>query len=232
MTVQAQQVYGGHGYIEKWGHVGNTLRDARIGDDLRRRQTACRRWIWSAASWRKDGGKHVMAFFDMVKKLLQGPGRDRRHGRIRRAAETRLQGSAGGRHVLHVRGMKTPNAALAGSYDFHASVRPCLPGLMWARMAEAALAAMAAGTDDPGVPRDEARHRAVLHGPPAADDRDPSGAHPVRRRTGDGARRGETSSLAPPTNRAAACAEQAPPPTKGGRHAQAPAAHPPPPTSR
>jgi hypothetical protein len=65
MTVQAQQVYGGHGYIEEWG-MSQFTRDARIAMiyegangvqalDLVGRKLA------------QDGGKHVMAFFDLVK---------------------------------------------------------------------------------------------------------------------------------------------------------------------
>jgi hypothetical protein len=45
-------------------------------------------------------------------------------------------------------GAKNPNAALAGSYDFmHLFGHVCL-GLMWARSARAAQAALAAGTGD------------------------------------------------------------------------------------
>jgi hypothetical protein len=45
-------------------------------------------------------------------------------------------------------GMKTPNAALAGSYDFmHMMGHVCL-GLMWTRMAKAAYVALDAGTGD------------------------------------------------------------------------------------
>jgi alkylation response protein AidB-like acyl-CoA dehydrogenase len=65
MTVQAQQVWGGHGYIEDNG-VSQFVRDARIAQiyegangvqalDLVGRKLA------------SDGGKHVMAFFDMIK---------------------------------------------------------------------------------------------------------------------------------------------------------------------
>lgn len=45
-------------------------------------------------------------------------------------------------------GMKNPNAALAGSYDFmHMMGHVCL-GLMWLRMAKAAHVALDAGTGD------------------------------------------------------------------------------------
>ena len=45
--------------------------------------------------------------------------------------------------------MKNPNNALSGSYDFmHLFGHVCL-GLMWAKMAKASLAALAADTSDP-----------------------------------------------------------------------------------
>jgi hypothetical protein len=47
-------------------------------------------------------------------------------------------------------GMKSPNAALAGSTDFLHLFGHVALGLMWARMAVAARAALAAGTSDPG----------------------------------------------------------------------------------
>ena len=78
-------------------------------------------------------------------------------------------------------GMKNPNNALAGSNDFmHLFGHVCL-GLMWARMAETSLRALAEATEDPGVPRNQARHGAVLHGPRSADHRHASCADPVRR---------------------------------------------------
>jgi len=65
----AQQVYGGHGYIEEWG-MSQFARDARIAMiyegangvqalDLVGRKLA------------QDGGKHVMAFFEMVKTFIK-----------------------------------------------------------------------------------------------------------------------------------------------------------------
>ena len=65
VTVAAQQIFGGHGYIEDNG-MSQFVRDARIAqiyegangvqalDLVGRKLTA-------------DGGKHVMAFFEMVK---------------------------------------------------------------------------------------------------------------------------------------------------------------------
>ncbi|MXI55153.1 acyl-CoA dehydrogenase, partial [Escherichia coli] len=68
-AVQAQQVYGGHGYIEEWG-MSQFVRDARItmiyegangvqALDLVGRKLA------------QDGGRHVMAFFEMVRSFIK-----------------------------------------------------------------------------------------------------------------------------------------------------------------
>ncbi len=148
MTIQAQQVYGGHGYIEEWG-MSQFARDARIA------------MIYEGANGvqaldlvgRKlgaDGGKHVMAFFDMIKTFAsENKGKDEALDRDflnpLKAASKDLQ-SAG--MFFMQSGMKNPNHALAGSYDFmHLFGHVCL-GYMWARMAVAANEALAAGTSD------------------------------------------------------------------------------------
>lgn len=148
MTIQAQQVYGGHGYIEEWG-MSQFARDARIA------------MIYEGANGvqaldlvgRKlgaDGGKHVMAFFDMIKTFAsENKGKDEALDRDflnpLKAASKDLQ-SAG--MFFMQSGMKNPNHALAGSYDFmHLFGHVCL-GYMWARMAVAANEALTAGTSD------------------------------------------------------------------------------------
>ena len=146
MAVQAQQVYGGHGYIEEWG-MSQFARDARIAMiyegangvqalDLVGRKLAT------------DGGKHVMAFFDIVKAEVKShDGDDRMTGFVEplKAASKQLQ-QAG--MFFMAQGMKNPNAALAGSYDFmHMMGHVCL-GLMWTRMAKAAYTALDAGAAD------------------------------------------------------------------------------------
>ncbi len=146
-TIMAQQVYGGHGYIEEWG-MSQFARDARIAMiyegangiqalDLVGRKLA------------QDGGKHVMAFFAMVKDFLaEHKGREDLADFMDplKQASKDLQ-EAGMYFMQH--GMKNPNAALAGSTDFmHLFGHTCL-GLMWARMAVAAQDALDNGTDDP-----------------------------------------------------------------------------------
>ncbi|MEX0306591.1 MAG: acyl-CoA dehydrogenase C-terminal domain-containing protein [Ruegeria sp.] len=148
MTVQAQQVYGGHGYIEEWG-MSQYTRDARIAMiyegangvqalDLVGRKLA------------QDGGKHVMAFFEMVKSFCkENGGKDEAYDKAfiepLKAASKDLQ--AAGMYFMQ-EGMKNPNNALSGSYDFmHMFGHVCL-GLMWAQMAKAAQDALDGGTSD------------------------------------------------------------------------------------
>ena len=95
------------------------------------------------------GGKHVMAFFELVKTFLkENEGNEALKADFLdplKAASKDLQASA---MFFMQNGMKNPNAALAGSYDFmHLFGHVCL-GLMWARMAKAAHAALDAGTSD------------------------------------------------------------------------------------
>ncbi len=146
MCVAAQQVYGGHGYIEEWG-MSQFARDARIAMiyegangvqalDLVGRKLA------------QDGGKHVMAFFEMVKAECKAhDGDDRMKGFVEplKLASRQMQTAA---MFFMSEAMKNPNAALSGSYDFmHLMGHVCL-GLMWTRMAKAAYDALDAGTAD------------------------------------------------------------------------------------
>ena len=147
MTIKAQQVYGGHGYIEEWG-MSQYTRDARIAMiyegangvqalDLVGRKLA------------QDGGKHVMAFFELVKSSIaemKGDGTfEKDFLDPLKAASKDLQ--AAGMYFMQ-NGMKNPNNALSGSYDFmHMFGHVCL-GLMWAKMGKAAMDALANGASD------------------------------------------------------------------------------------
>ena len=147
VAVAAQQVYGGHGYIEEWG-MSQFARDARIAM-IYEGANGIQALDLVARKLAADGGKHVMAFFDIVKTFLKENEEDARlkAGFLDplKAASKALQGA--GMYFMQ-NGMKTPNAALSGSYDFmHLMGHVCL-GLMWAKMAKAAYAALDAGAAD------------------------------------------------------------------------------------
>ncbi|MFT4716249.1 MAG: alkylation response protein AidB-like acyl-CoA dehydrogenase [Paracoccaceae bacterium] len=147
MTVQAQQIYGGHGYIEEHG-MSQFTRDARIAMiyegangvqalDLVGRKLAA------------DGGKHVLVFFDMVKTFIkENEGDEVLKGDFLdplKSASKDLQAAA---IYFMQEGMKNPNAALSGSVDFMHLFGHVSLGLMWARMAKAANAALVNGASD------------------------------------------------------------------------------------
>ena len=146
-AVNAQQVFGGHGYIEEHG-MSQFVRDARItmiyegangvqALDLVGRKLAA------------DGGKPVMAFFEMVKSFIK---ENEGNAALKadfldplKAASKDLQASA---MFFMQNGMKNPNHALAGSYDFMHLFGHVVLGFMWAQMAVAAQKSLDAGTGD------------------------------------------------------------------------------------
>jgi alkylation response protein AidB-like acyl-CoA dehydrogenase len=147
MTVSAQQLYGGHGYVEEWG-MSQFVRDARIA------------MIYEGANGiqaldlvgRKlgaGGGKPIMGFFEMVKGFIKAYDGDaelkaavldplKQASKDLQAAALYFMGAAG----------TNPKDALAGATDFlHMMGHVCF-GLIWARMAVAAKAALQAGAED------------------------------------------------------------------------------------
>ena len=146
-TVLAQQTLGGSGFTREWG-LEQFVRDARIAMiyegtngiqslDLVGRKLAL------------NGGKTVMGFFDLVKAFIKENEGDAelKSGFLDplKAASKDLQAAA---MFFMQQGMKNPNDALSGSYDFmHLFGHVCV-GLMWARMAKAAGERLAAGDGD------------------------------------------------------------------------------------
>ena len=97
----------------------------------------------------QDGGKHVMAFFDMVKTFIkENEGNEAlATDFLEPLKKSSKDLQAAGMYFMQ-NGMKNPNAALAGSYDFmHLFGHVCL-GLMWAQMARAAHEALENGASD------------------------------------------------------------------------------------
>ncbi|MFD1797424.1 acyl-CoA dehydrogenase [Paracoccus aurantiacus] len=146
-AVNAQQVFGGHGYIEEHG-MSQFVRDARItmiyegangvqALDLVGRKLAA------------DGGKPVMAFFETVKSFIkENEGNEALKADFLdplKAASKDLQAAA---MFFMQNGMKNPNHALAGSYDFMHLFGHTVLGFMWAQMAVAAQKQLDEGKGD------------------------------------------------------------------------------------
>ncbi len=147
MTVAAQQVFGGHGYIEETG-LSQFVRDARItmiyegtngvqAADLVGRKLAA------------DGGKPMMTFFAMIKDFNKTHGEDAalKADFLDPLKEASKDLEAAVMFFMQ-HGMKDPDAAMAGSWDFLHLFGHVTLGFMWARMAVAAQAGLASGDGD------------------------------------------------------------------------------------
>jgi acyl-CoA dehydrogenase len=148
-TVLAQQTLGGSGFTKEWG-LEQFVRDSRI-TMIYEGTNGIQSLDLVGRKLGQDGGKAIMAFFEMVKSFAkENAGQDETIDRdflepLKQASKD-LQ--AAGMFFMQ-QGMKNPQAALSGSYDFmHLFGHVCL-GLMWSKMALAAKAALAEGRGDP-----------------------------------------------------------------------------------
>jgi hypothetical protein len=90
-----------------------------------------------------------MAFFEMVKNYLKESSEIEGMEPFIKPLKSASKDLQTAMMFFMQNGMKNPNVALAGSYDFmHLFGHVCL-GYMWARMARASLKALAEGTSDP-----------------------------------------------------------------------------------
>ncbi len=152
--VSAQQVFGGHGYIEEWG-MSQFVRDARIAM-IYEGANGIQALDLVARKLPADGGRYAMAFLEEVRATLKTEADDAFQRDILaplKAGSKDLEAALG---FFMERGLKDPNEALAGSTDFLHLFGHVALGLMWARMAQAAVRALAEGRGD------ERFHRAKL----------------------------------------------------------------------
>ena len=137
MTIQAQQIYGGHGYIEEWG-MSQFARDARIAM-IYEGANGIQALDLVGRKLPQNQGKNMIAFFTILKTYLtenqnQSDDFDKIFLEPMKSATDDLESA-----VLYFmdKGIKNPNEALAGSYDFmHLFGYVCL-GLMWCKIAQA-----------------------------------------------------------------------------------------------
>src|SRR5690606_15840257 len=116
-TVTAQQVFGGHGYIEETG-IAQFVRDARIAM-IYEGANGIQALDLVGRKLGQDGGRHVMAFFGIINDFIRANEAD---ATLKadfldplKAALKDMQAAA----MFFVQnGVKNPDAALAGSTDF------------------------------------------------------------------------------------------------------------------
>ena len=150
MTIQAQQIYGGHGYIEEWG-MSQFARDARIAM-IYEGANGIQALDLVGRKLPQNQGKNMMAFFTILKTYLtENQNKSDEFDKVflepMKSATDDLEGA-----VLYFmdKGIKNPNEALAGSYDFmHLFGYVCL-GLMWCKIAKASHEAINLSSDHDG----------------------------------------------------------------------------------
>jgi hypothetical protein len=148
-AVKAQQVLGGHGYIAEWG-MEQFVRDARIAMiyegangvqalDLVGRKLA------------KDGGRAVMAFFGEINGFLAANKDDAALAPYLGGLKSSVGHLQQATMWLSANGLKNPEDAGAGSYDYMHLMGLTALGYMWARIVKAVLARQASGESTPDL---------------------------------------------------------------------------------
>ncbi|MEH3110523.1 MAG: acyl-CoA dehydrogenase C-terminal domain-containing protein [Agrobacterium cavarae] len=145
-AVAAQQVYGGHGYIEEWG-MSQYVRDARIT------------MIYEGANGiqaldlvgRKlglNGGRAVMALFKEIGDFCEENRADENLVVYTKGLKKGLNDLQAATMWFMQNAMAKPDNAGAGSTDFMHLFGLVVLGYMHARMAKAAQASLASGSSD------------------------------------------------------------------------------------
>ncbi|MES2987819.1 MAG: acyl-CoA dehydrogenase C-terminal domain-containing protein, partial [Pseudomonadota bacterium] len=146
VATDAQQVYGGHGYIAEWG-MEQYVRDARISMiyegtngvqamDLVGRKLAL------------NGGRAVQALFRVCGEEIAAAKGDEKLKDFAEGLEKALGHLQGATMWFMANGMKNPNHVGAGAYPYMQLTGTVALGLMWLRMATAATAKLAEGADN------------------------------------------------------------------------------------
>ncbi len=147
MAVQAQQIFGGHGYIEESG-VSQFVRDARI-TMIYEGTNGVQALDLVGRKLGLNGGKTVMGLFDTVKSFIKENEDDEALKTDfldpLKAASKDLQAAA---MYFMQTGMKDPNNALSGATDFMMLFGHVTLGFMWAKMAKASSNALTSESSD------------------------------------------------------------------------------------
>jgi alkylation response protein AidB-like acyl-CoA dehydrogenase len=138
-AVNAQQIYGGHGYIREWG-MEQFVRDARIAQ-IYEGTNGIQALDLVGRKLGKDGGRAIQAFFKIVGEEAAAGKSDPELEKIAGALETATL-------WLMNNGLSNPNNAGAAAYPYMTLMGIVSLGLMWLRMSKASAAALAEGAEN------------------------------------------------------------------------------------
>jgi hypothetical protein len=144
-AVKAQQMFGGHGYIEEWG-MSQFVRDARIAM-IYEGANGIQAMDLVGRKLGRDGGRAVMAFFAEISGFIDknGAGAMQPFATPLRGALEQLQQAT---MWFMQNALGKPDNAGAGATDYLHMFGLVSLGYMWARQVKAAEARIAAGSPD------------------------------------------------------------------------------------
>ena len=145
-AVNAQQIYGGHGYIREWG-MEQFVRDARIAQ-IYEGTNGIQALDLVGRKLGANGGRAVQAFFKLVGEEAAAGKGDEQLAAIANALERANNDLQAATLWLMQNGLSNPNHAGAAAYPYMTLMGIVSLGLMWLRMAKASAARLAEGTDN------------------------------------------------------------------------------------
>ncbi|WP_413061244.1 acyl-CoA dehydrogenase C-terminal domain-containing protein [Sphingomonas carotinifaciens] len=148
VATNAQQVYGGHGYIAEWG-MEQYVRDARIAM-IYEGTNGVQAMDLVGRKLAQKNGRAVQAFFAMVAAEIAEAKGDNAAADLAGRLEKALGELQAATMWFVGHGLKNPNHVGAGAVAYMHLMGLVAVGLMWLRMARAAARLKAAGEGDAG----------------------------------------------------------------------------------
>jgi len=178
-AVNAQQVYGGHGYIREHG-MEQFVRDARIAQ-IYEGTNGIQAMDLVGRKLPKEGGRAVRLFFETVGRDIADAKAAGDPAGVAAALEPALADLQAATMWLAQNGMADPDNAGAGAYAYMDLMGVVSLGWMWLKMAAASARALAEGDGD------KAFHEAKLTTASFYAERDLPGSTALRRKIEAGA---------------------------------------------
>ncbi|TXM66106.1 acyl-CoA dehydrogenase [Methylobacterium sp. WL69] len=145
-AVEAQQLFGGHGYIEEWG-MSQFVRDARIAM-IYEGANGIQAMDLIGRKLPKDGGRAMMGFLAEVQTFLKDHGEDEGMKPFVGPLQAGLNDLQGATMWFMQNAFSKPDNAGAGATDYMHLLGLVAMGYMWGRIAKAALAKQAEAASD------------------------------------------------------------------------------------
>lgn len=145
-TVAAQQMFGGHGYIEEWG-MSQYVRDSRIAM-LYEGANGIQALDLVGRKLGANGGRAVMAYFKEVGDFCEANRDDEKMSAFTKQLKKGLNDLQASTMWFMQNGMKNPDNAGAGSTDYMHLFGIVAIGYMWAQMAKIAQSKLDAAAGD------------------------------------------------------------------------------------